>query len=150
MNNADIIISLKSEVAGQCACEMTRAVSRTITRRYDEALKSTGLRTTQFTILTVIALSKDETLTDLAHTLSTERSTIIRNLKLLERDGYIEMTGSGQGKAHKAKITDKGLEVLAECLPLWHGAQDALKNDLGHEVWANVTQNLRSVKQKAI
>lgn len=146
MIHVDTLNSLKTEVAGQCACEMTRAVSRMITRRYDDALKPSQLRTTQFTILTVIALSKDETLTDLANTLRTERSTIIRNLKPLERDGYIEMTGSGQGRAHQAKITDKGMDVLAQALPLWRAAQSALKKDLGEEVWTGLSSNLKSLK----
>jgi len=127
---------LKYEVAEHCTCQKLRKAARIITRRYDEALKPTGIKGTQFTMLTTISIvDGDATLTDLADYMGMERTTLIRNLKPLERDGLISISAEGFRRARSAEITEKGEETLKKALPIWSSTQQILKDELGEENW---------------
>src|SRR5919197_3967964 len=82
---------LKS-VATECACRRLRGAARTVTRLYDEALRPTGLRTTQFTLMVAAELHGEAQISQLADTLNLERTTLTRELKVLEDRGLISVT----------------------------------------------------------
>ncbi|SDE70844.1 MarR family winged helix-turn-helix transcriptional regulator [Kordiimonas lacus] len=145
MKKSKIIEKLKQDVAGQCACQKLRKATRIITRRYDEALKPIGIKGNQFTMLSVISLVDAVTLTELADKMGMERTTLIRNLKPLERDGLISISSEGFRRARSAEITDKGLNVLEEALPIWHQAQDSLRIELGANTWKIVHDGLEAL-----
>ena len=136
---------IRSDVKGACFCFKMREAARRITRTYEEASKSTGLRATQFTMLATIAVMEDATLTELAESQGLERTTLLRNLQPLERKGLIEMTAAGSGRARYARLTDQGIEALQQALPLWRDAQEKMERTLGPEMWKRVHQELDGV-----
>ena len=138
-------IDLMNDVAGSCAWQKTRNASRILSRRYDAALRTTGLNASQYSMLTIISLSKDRTLTKLAARMGLERTTLIRNIKPLEREGLIKQSDEGYRRARSVEITDKGLAKLQEALPLWHDVQNGLKAELGAEVWSNMHESLEAM-----
>ena len=77
-----------------CTCTAIRRASRAITHHYDEALRDTGLRNTQFTLLATLVQTGPIPMTRLAAFLSLERTTLTRNLKSLLRDGLVEVAGA--------------------------------------------------------
>lgn len=142
MNEQNIKIQLAQDVVGQCVCQKVREVARKITRAYDDALRPTGIKANQFTMLSVIALTDGLSLTMLADKIGVERTTMIRNLKPLEREKQIEIYDQSGTRARSAKITGKGLAVLQDALPLWREAQDALKDQIGESVWVAMQANM--------
>ena len=66
-----------------CAHASLRKAMRVVSQAYDAALKPSGLRATQFTLLAVLARAGDMPLTKLAEILVMERTTLTRNLKPL-------------------------------------------------------------------
>ncbi len=68
-----------------CACFRMRAASRKLTRDYDEVLRPVGLKVTQFTVLAIISGTKPQSISSMADTLSMERTSLVRTLKLLEK-----------------------------------------------------------------
>jgi hypothetical protein len=46
-----------AEVAAGCACKHLRRTARAVTRLYDETLRPSGLRITQYTLLVAVALT---------------------------------------------------------------------------------------------
>ena len=64
-----------------CACANLRKAARVVTQAYDKALKPTGLRATQFTVIATLATEGDAPLTRLAEALVMDRTTLTRNLK---------------------------------------------------------------------
>jgi DNA-binding MarR family transcriptional regulator len=108
-----------------CACTAIRRASRTITHHYDEALRDSGLRTTQFTLLATLVQTGPMPMTPLAAFLSLERTTLTRNLKSLLRDGLVESRAQEDGRVRKIAITAKGEAKARGAFPLWKKAQES-------------------------
>src|SRR5689334_20876759 len=73
-----------------CVCSTLRMVSRAVTQLYDDMLRPSGVRVTQFSILATIARMGEANLKQLEETLAIDQTTLTRSLSLLERDGVIE------------------------------------------------------------
>ena len=84
-----------------CTCSELRKAGRAITLLYDNAFKSSGLLSTQFGVLQVLCDIDSIQITDLAGKLAMDRTTLTRNLSVLERDGFIKIS---QGKDHRTRI----------------------------------------------
>ena len=147
MDRKTLIQTLSSEVANVCACRKMREASRKITRMYDEFLRPAGIKTTQFTMLAVVARMDAATLTELAKILGLDRTTLSRNLRPLERDGLIEVSAEGYRRARSVNITNEGIAAMEKALPLWRSAQKSLKRRLGDDTWARIQMELTEVGQ---
>lgn len=119
-------------IAQNCFCYKTRAASRTITRFYDDALKSTGLKANQFTMLVSINIQAPVSISNLAESLSMERTTLTRNLNPLEKQGLVSLS-SGVGRIRNANLTKQGKETLEVVRPLWLKAQEKIQEALGEQ-----------------
>ena len=69
-----------------CKCFKMRKASRVVTQFYDKKLKPSGIRITQFTILTLIATSENRTLISLANELLMDRTTLTRGLNIILKE----------------------------------------------------------------
>lgn len=116
----------------RCLCLAARRAARTITREFDQALRPHGLRATQFTLLAALQLAGPQAIGELAELLSTERTTLTRNLGVAERHGWATMrTSHADARSRVASITPKGLRVLTAALPAWRAAQQRLTESMG-------------------
>src|SRR6266498_1754622 len=91
---AGSMASMTDRAAGQdprrlsrCVCNTLRMVTRTVTRLYDDALRPSGLRATQFSILATIAGKDEANLNQLAAALAIYETPLARRVNLLQRDG---------------------------------------------------------------
>lgn len=114
-----------------CACFGLRKASRAVTQYYDAALRPSGLRATQFSVLAVLADGEPMTVHGLAERLVTDRTTLTRNLKPLEREGLLTVTRGADKRSRRIVISDKGVDVLKTALPLWQKAQDTIVSGIG-------------------
>jgi len=73
-----------------CVCSTLRMVSRAVTQLYDDILRPSGLRVTQFSILATIARSGEANLRQLEAALAIDQTTLTRSLSLPQRDRVIE------------------------------------------------------------
>src|SRR3990172_3290610 len=80
-----------------CVCFNLRWVTRAVTQFFDAELRRHGIRPTQTPILAALAAKDGWTMADLSDWLGMERTTLVRNLRPLERDGLVAMTGTGRG-----------------------------------------------------
>ena len=128
--------------AGICTCGELRRAARAITLLYDNAFKSSGLLSTQFGVLQIICNIDFIRISDLADKLGMDRTTLTRNLSVLERQGFIEIS---QGKDHRTRIvtaTQKGRSVIAKAILLWNEVQHKVKQEMGESSWSELMQNL--------
>lgn len=128
--------------ADSCTCGELRKAARAITLLYDNAFKSSGLLSTQFNVLDVICNSNSIRISDLAEKQGMDRTTLTRNLSVLERQGFIKISS---GKDHRTRIvtaTQKGRNAVAKAIPLWIEVQRKVKQQMGEDVWLNLIQNL--------
>jgi DNA-binding MarR family transcriptional regulator len=130
-----------AEAARACACYNLRKASRAVSKLYDDALQPIGLRSTQFVTILAIHLNEPVGLSPLAREMVTDRSTLTRNLNVLERGGLIRSKAAGR-RIRLYSLTDKGRRVLAEGIPLWEKAQGAFVDQLGAKQWSSMLSSL--------
>ncbi len=116
-------LSQELEAIGKaCFVLHARMTARLLSRAYEAAMRPAGLTVAQFSLLGTIGHGGTPTKTALAERLGLERTTLIRNLKILAHRGWIEpMPGDGRGLRHR--LTPAGAETLRAAIPLWEGAQ---------------------------
>jgi DNA-binding MarR family transcriptional regulator len=125
-----------------CTCGELRKAARAVTLLYDDAIKSSGLLSTQFGVLQVIYDIDSIRISDLADKLRMDRTTLTRNLSVLEREGFIKIS---QGKDHRTRIvaaTQKGRSAVAKDTPLWNKVQLKVRQKMGESSWHELMQNL--------
>jgi len=106
----------------RCFALQARKTANLLARVYNSALEPLGLEISQFSTLCAVALERSDSITELAGVLGVERSTLTRNLKVLERDGLIVLS-EPQGRGAIYRLTSKGSRMLSRALPLWNGVQ---------------------------
>jgi DNA-binding MarR family transcriptional regulator len=79
-------------------------VARASTALYDEALAPSGLKVTMFRLLRKIEATPDVTITGLAEMLGLDRSTLGRNLKVLERQGLVRLPSGQDARARNVAL----------------------------------------------
>ena len=127
---------------GSCTCGELRKAARAITLLYDSAFKPSELLSTQLFVLDFISNNDSIRISDLAKNLGLDRTTLTRNLSVLERQGFIKITS---GKDHRTRIvtsTQKGRTAVAKALPLWNKVQDKVKQQMGENSWRELMQSL--------
>jgi DNA-binding MarR family transcriptional regulator len=112
-----------------CFALHARMTARILSRTYEAALRPLGLKLPQFGILGAIGHGVAISETALAEKLGLERTTLVRNLKVLTQNGWIEpVTAEGRGLRHR--LTPSGQSILEAAIPLWQQAQSALEAKL--------------------
>ena len=127
---------------GSCTCGELRKGARAITLLYDNAFKSSGLLSTQLGVRDFISNNDSIRISDLAKKQGLDRTTLTRNLSVLERQGFIKISS---GKDHRTRIvtaTQKGRSAVAKALPLWNEVQVKVKQQMGENSWRELMQNL--------
>ncbi len=125
-----------------CVCHALRAVTRAITQLYDELLRPSGLRVTQFSILGRLSQVGPATVTQLTDMLVMDQTTMTRNLKLLEHEGLIERVTQADARVKSVRLTAKGRKALRAAFPLWQQAQQRVLQQVGAESWAETHRRL--------
>ena len=80
--------------------------------------------------------------------LGMERTTLLRSLRPLQRDGLVRAKGGGRGGHLELEITNKGRTALAKLLPAWRSAQDKVVAILGGKRWSSIISDLKDVAVK--
>jgi len=120
-----------SEISRNCACFNLRKATRVVTQMYDERLRPSGIRATQFTILVAVHSNQPVSVKHLAGLIVMDRTTLARNLKPLARNGLIAITPGEDRRVRHVALTDRGQAVLATALPLWEKTQEEVLQSLG-------------------
>jgi DNA-binding MarR family transcriptional regulator len=128
--------------AAACACFNLRKASRAVTQLFNAELQPSGLRSTQFVLMVVVRAEEPVSLPRLARALVMDRSTLSRNLKPLERRALVEVTRADEGRGATVHLTRKGLELLAETVPLWEAAQRRFVGSMGEDRWGSLLSAL--------
>lgn len=126
-----------------CVCAALRRASRAVTQHYERAFRGSGMRATQFTLLAVLTQTGPLPLSALANQAGMERTTLTRNLRLLQAKGFVRVQSSGADqRVRRVELTGAGRAAAARGLPAWRKAQDGLEPILRKqklENWSNKT-----------
>jgi len=117
-----------------CVCTAVRRADRTLSRIYDEALRPSGLVTTQYSLLSIISRAPGLlTLGELAGAQAMDRTTLTRNLHPLERDGLVQVGSGRDRRTRVVSLTPHGQATLDNARPLWRSAQARIAHDAGSD-----------------
>jgi DNA-binding MarR family transcriptional regulator len=130
-----------------CLCFNLRSTSRALTQFFSSKLSAHGLLPTQTPILSVLANRPEASMAELSDWLSMDRTTLVRNLRPLERDGLVKLSGKGRGGKVMVEIAPKGKSALAKLMPDWRAAQRAVVKTLGEERWSAILSDLKRATQ---
>jgi len=133
---------LDLSVMENCVCFNLRWVTRVVTQFFDTELRRHGIRPTQTPILAALTAKRAWRMEELSDWLAMERTTLVRNLQPLERDGLVELSGTGRGGRVSLSITAKGKKDLARAMPAWRSAQEAVVRTLGEKRWSAILSDL--------
>src|SRR6266536_2566070 len=101
-----------------CNCLALREATRHVTQFYDRLLASSGLRTTQFSILIRLRLEGPMPINALAKSLVMDRTTLGRNILPLAREGLIEIVPDSVDRRSKVvRLTEAGAARLRRAAP---------------------------------
>src|SRR3954447_20877173 len=121
-------------IGRDCLCLRIQRASRTIGRRFDEALRPVGLNNWQFTLLVMLNRPSPLTVNGLAEELGMDRTTTTKNLKPLERRGLLEIRQDEKdARVRRIVLTDAGSALLAKAFCHWQAANDAVAGSLKGE-----------------
>ena len=133
-----------------CVCDTLRMVTRAVTQLYDDVLRPSGLRVTQFSILATIARLGQANLKQLEDALAIDQTTLTRSLNILQRDGLIERAPHPDGRIKAMRLTSKGRRVLEIARPLWAQAQHKVLREVGTKAWADAQGRLTHLLHVAV
>ena len=125
-----------------CTCARLRRTARRLTQAYDKALKPSGLRLTQYSVLANVARRSGLSVTDLAELLAMDRTTLTRNLRPLGERGWVRIAPGPDRRSRAVEITQAGRLVYQEALPLWRDAERAFRQRMGPDEAAALMQLL--------
>jgi DNA-binding MarR family transcriptional regulator len=110
-----------------CLCNALRQASRAVSRLYDEELRCVGLRTTQYSLLRVLARVGEVRQGDLGDLAHLDETTLTRNLRPLVAAGWVSVRSGEDRREKLVTITAAGNAKLAEARPAWERAQTRMQ-----------------------
>ncbi|MBB2918395.1 MarR family winged helix-turn-helix transcriptional regulator [Cupriavidus alkaliphilus] len=114
-----------------CACTRIRRAARALTEVYDDALLPLGLKVTQFSLLRTIARLGTPSLTQLAGETALDRSTLGRNVGVLQRKGLVRLSEGEDLREHTVSLSPQACRLLEQAAPLWQQVQRRVEHALG-------------------
>jgi DNA-binding MarR family transcriptional regulator len=144
IHNMTISKELDLSAAENCVCFNLRWVTRAVTQFYDAEMRRDGIRPTQGTILSSLQAKDSWNMAELSDWLGMERTTLVRNLRPLQRDGLVRAVGGGRGNRVELTITGKGRKQIEKLAPAWKSAQRAAVKTLGEKRWSAILADLET------
>ena len=127
-----------------CVCFNLRWVTRAVTQFFDAEMRRHGIRPTQGSILAALMAKGSWNMAELSDWLGMDRTTLVRNLRPLQRDGLVKAAGGGRGGRVEVSITAKGRKQIEKLTPAWKSAQSAVVKTLGEKRWSAILSDLET------
>ena len=126
-----------------CLCIDLRTAAQQLTRIYDGVMAPSGITVTQFSLMHLIQRLDGPSVKELAEASQLERSTLGRNVRVLEKLGLVDMKTGEDARTRTIYLSRKWLKSLQRALPLWQSAQSQLLERLGLEGRQQLEETLK-------
>lgn len=114
-----------------CTNLKLRQLMRRVAQHYDAELGRTGLKTTQYSLLSYVVKLGPIRPGDLARAMKMDASTLTRNLRPLVDAGWLELGPGADGRSRLVTATEAGREKRREAQRRWRVAQEGINTTLG-------------------
>jgi DNA-binding MarR family transcriptional regulator len=133
MSSVTIASNTVASEAGPLGCTnfKLRQLTRRVTQHYDQYLAGSGLKITQYSLLTHVDKLGPLAPGDLARRMDMGASTLTRNLRPLVAAGWVVLGEGADARSRLIQITDEGRALRRQAQRRWKAAQVALNDKLG-------------------
>lgn len=145
-----LLASLDLSGTGSCAAFNFRRTARAVTRLFDLALEPSGIRSTQFAILTAVAKFQPASISRIGDILVLDPTTLTRSLRLLQKQGLVEISPRSTRRHRFLNLTHAGAKSLALAIPLWRKVQAEFLSLMGGESWKAFRDELERLSKLAV
>jgi DNA-binding MarR family transcriptional regulator len=132
-----------------CSNSAVRRASRQLGQLYDDAMGDSGLKGTQFSLISQIRYSGEPSLKSLAEAMVMDLSALGHTLKPLLRDGMVELVPDEKDRRVKrVRLTEAGAAKQREIAKRWKIAQDQFDAAFGKEKSEELRRALAFISSK--
>ena len=132
-----------------CACAKARQAARVLTQLYDSRLRGAGIEAPQFGLLMTLQKRGPCSQAALGRRYALDKTTVSRNLRLLERNGWIAFSETDDRRERQVTLTPAGRRLVASAKPEWKKAQEALRSAMTGKQWDAMFQAFNTVIRAA-
>lgn len=130
-----------------CVCIRLRRAANTLTSYYDAGLKEAGITVNQYSALAHLKKLESASVSELAKNMRLERSTLVRNLRPLQKSSYIKDISKAGERNRRLVLTPSGEELLEKAEPLWDKVQAEVRQQLGETQVENLFKILEELQE---
>jgi DNA-binding MarR family transcriptional regulator len=130
----------------ECTCFRIRGAARRVTQIYSRHLAPTGLKISQFSLLGFVCSDGPIAIGRLSDLLTTDRTTLSRNLRPLLQAGLVEQAVSGDRRRRELVASSAGRALFKRALPLWAEAEQEVRTAMG----ARLTEDLHGALERSM
>jgi DNA-binding MarR family transcriptional regulator len=133
-------------VRDTCLCLHLQRAARAVARRFDEALRPSGLTNGQFSLLMSLNRPEPPTIGHVAALLAMDRTTLTANLKPLERRALVEVRiDNADRRSRRLVLTQQGRDLLQIALPVWQSQHRVIEELLAGNDADSLRTELRAL-----
>lgn len=114
-----------------CTNFKLRQLMRRVAQHYDAEVGKSGLKGTQYSLLSYVVKLDPIRAVDLAAAMRVSTSTLSRNLQPLIASGWIEVNAGNDARSRLISATEAGQIKRAEAQRKWRIAQEGINATLG-------------------
>jgi DNA-binding MarR family transcriptional regulator len=134
---------------GLCNCFAARQAARHLTKLYERHLADVELTSAQFSILVGLDEAAQLTMNELAGAMVMDRTTLLRALQPLQRQGLVASKPSTEDARRLVlSLSAAGKRRLKKALMLWSDAQRELETQIGSGEAARLRRDLLALAKQ--
>lgn len=131
-----------------CNLFATKQAARFVTQLYERHLATVNVTSSQVTILAVIHERPEITMTELAEIVVMDRTSLVRAIKPLSRDGYVVQKSEAGSRKISLSLSKAGARKYLDAVPYWRAAQQEYEEMIGKDRARLLRQELMAVTQR--
>lgn len=132
-------------------CFAIRQAARHVSQLYDRHLANVGLTITQLSLLGRLKRAGPMTMKQLADTMRMQRTTLVRTIQPLRRNGLIASEALGADvRTLSISLTSAGEELLQAGRQHWHAAQAEFEHRFGVQRAAALRSELFAIIRDSV
>jgi DNA-binding MarR family transcriptional regulator len=129
----------------ECNCLALRQATRHVSQIYDRHLAPTGLRGSQYSILSKLNRLGPLSINELAKSMVMDRTTLGRAIRPLERDKLLTIATGDDARVRRLNLTSAGETRFKAAQAKWREAQKEFELAFGPRDAADLRGTLRRV-----
>jgi DNA-binding MarR family transcriptional regulator len=130
-SSATVPFASTVQVRDSCLCLHTQRAARALARRFDQALKPSGLTNEQFSLLMALNRPQAPAMNQVAALLGADRTTLTAALKPLTRRGLALIEADpADSRVRRVSLTAEGHACLTAALPAWTQTHQQVEAEL--------------------